>query len=139
MYTVLNKLNTNTVESLIGIVSTTEENTHIDNRLGRQAKNEALRRNYATVMDYINEYLAPHKDGPNAKFFLEYSVAKQQRMHIVTAIDPQTNKVARNMMGSESWVTEISLNDTGLLDSFFLRVAEGISIKTERLDKLQQR
>lgn len=121
--------------TMAGVVEEENRTTHINNRKGVAAKNAALRREYATFTEYVGEYLATAKTGLDTPFYLPFSVWKQQRVGIAsTTINPQTSKIHRFLVGSPDWATEVSLDNAELMNGFYLRVAEGLGVKTERAD-----
>lgn len=121
--------------TLAGVVEEENSTTHVNNRKAVAAKNDALRREYVNFNEYVGEYLATSPAGLDTPFYLPYSVWKQQRVGIAsTAINPQTSKIHRFLVGSPEWTTEINTTDEVLMSSFYLRVAEGFGVKTERAD-----
>lgn len=121
--------------TLAGVVEEENSTTHVNNRKAVAAKNDALRREYKNFNEYVGEYLATSPAGLDTPFYLPYSVWKQQRVGIAsTAINPQTSKIHRFLVGSPEWATEINTTDEALMNSFYLRVAEGLGVKTERAD-----
>ena len=123
------------IHALIGVTPEDNETTHKANRSSVEAKNGGLIREYDLFMEYVGDYLATSEKKLDTPFFLTFSVWKQQRVGIeTTAINPQTSKIHRFLVGSPAWKAEIPLLDGELMNSFFLRVAEGIGIKTERVD-----
>lgn len=123
------------IHSLIGVVPEEDSSTHLVNRRGIEAKNAGLKREYSQFIDWIGEYLGTSKDGLDTPFYYEFMPWKQQRVGIATTIgNPQTSKIARFMVASPEWTTEIDSTDERLMTSFWLRVGEGLGVKTERAD-----
>jgi hypothetical protein len=123
------------VLAMAGVVKNEKSTTHVNNRKAVDAKNDSLRREYANFNEYVGEYLATSTAGLGTPFYLPYSVWKQQRVGIAsTAINPQTSKIHRFLVGSPEWTTEINTSDDTLMTGFFLRVVEGFGVKTERAD-----
>ena len=121
--------------AMLGVVEIDDATTHIVNRSGTQAKNEGLIREYDLFIEFVREYLATSDKGLDTQFFLEFSAWKQQRVGIATNVaNPQASKIVRFLIGSPDWTTEIESTNEALMNSFWLRVAEGLGIKTERAD-----
>jgi len=121
--------------AMLGVVEIDDATTHIVNRSGTQAKNEGLIREYDLFIEFVGEYLATSDKGLDTQFFLEFSAWKQQRVGIATNVaNPQASKIVRFLIGSPDWTTKIESTNEELMNSFWLRVAEGLSIKTERAD-----
>lgn len=67
--------------------------------------------------------------------YLSHSVWKQQRVGIEGALNPQASKMHRWLLTRDAWSTEITVDAQGnseLLDSFKLRVMEGLGVKTDK-------
>jgi hypothetical protein len=125
------------VEAMIGMTPNIDQTVHISNRSGAKARNEALWREYENLVEFAGEYLGTSPNGLETDFFLEFAVWKQQRVGVATTIaNPQTSKVARQLVYSQQWETEVKSDDPDLMASFYLRVAEGLGMKTERQDNL---
>lgn len=108
------------------------EGKHLVNRHGVEAKNDGLIREYQLFIEFVGEYLGTAEKGLDTPFFYEFQAWKQQRVGIATTVgNPQTSKIARFLVHSKDWVTKVESTD---MDSFFLRVAEGLGMKTERAD-----
>lgn len=92
------------------------------------AKNQALERE----IDNFKAFVGSMKDITTGLFF-EHTVMKQQRVYITTnLINPQASKVHRHALYRESWTTEINTSDTNHMNSFKLRVLEGLGVKTDK-------
>lgn len=138
------KLRTDIVDLLDGLtedqLSTVlglQDATHLHevNKHGAAAKNQALEREYNLLMEFIKEHLDRAPEGRDTPFYYEFSVWKQQRVGIATNVaNPQSSKIARHMIFSPDWVVDIKSTDEVAMNSFFLRVAEGLGMKTERQD-----
>lgn len=128
------------IESMIGVKEEENKSTHLVNRAGIVAKNDGLRREYRLFVEYVGEYLATAEKGLDTPFYLPFDVWKQQRVGIASnVVNPQASKIVRFLIGSPEWTTEIdpkAKDAERLMDSFYLRVAEGLGVKTERADNL---
>ena len=95
-----------------------------------EASNDALEREY----DRANEYFTMVGDKSPLRLlqplFFAHTAWKQQRVGIATnMINPQTSKLHRFMLSRKDWDTKVSSTD---LESFKLRVAEGLGVKTDK-------
>jgi hypothetical protein len=121
------------VQTMIGVVEEENFSTHLVNRHGVTAKNQALKREYDQFIEWVGEYLATSEKGLATPFFLRFMPWKQQRVGVAnTVANPQSSKIVRHMVYSPNWVTKVDSTSDALMDSFYLRVAEGLGIKTER-------
>lgn len=119
------------LHAMMGVVNEAEDHVHAVNLPGVQAKNDGLKREWELFQEFVGEHL---KD-MDTPFFPTFSVWKQQRVgEGETAANPQTSKIARFLITSPSWKTTIDPADEKQLDSFYLRVGEGLGVKTERAD-----
>lgn len=125
------------LHTMMGVVEEEDKTTHISNRISVKAKNDGLKREYALFVEYVGEYLATSKNGLDTEFFLEFDVWKQQRIGIATtAVNPQASKIVRFLIGSPKWTATLDQDSEKQMTSFFLRVAEGLGMKTERKDNI---
>jgi len=132
LVTMFGMFNDNDIDAMIGVIPVTDERVHVNNRKSLEAKNDGLRREYALFQEFVQDHLAMQDKGLDTDFFLEFSVWVQQRVGVATnGVNPQTSKIVRHLIGSPSWESEI---DSTNMDGFFLRVAEGLGVKTERAD-----
>jgi hypothetical protein len=123
------------VHTMIGMVAEEDSEVHVVNRMGVMAKNQGLKREYDLFIEFIGEHLVTAPEKLDTPFFYEFSVWKQQRVGIATNVgNPQTSKIARHMIYSPAWEVTINSTDEAAMNSFFLRVAEGLGMKTERVD-----
>lgn len=123
------------LHSMMGVVEEENATVHRANRISVKAKNDGLRREWANFQEYVGEYLATAEKKLKTPFFFKFSPWKQQRTGIDnTVVNPQTSKIARALVTSARWETEIALDNKELMDSFYLGVAEGLGVKTERRD-----
>ena len=123
------------LHSMMGVVEEENATVHRANRISVKAKNDGLRREWANFQEYVGEYLATSEKRLKTPFFFKFSPWKQQRTGIDnTAVNPQTSKIARALVTSARWESEIALDNKELMDSFYLGVAEGLGVKTERQD-----
>lgn len=135
LVTLLGQFTENEQHEMMGVVPEEDRLTHIVNRRSVEAKNEALRQEWADFQEFIGEYLATSEKGLATSFFYEFFVWKQQRVGLATNVaNPQTSKIARQLVVSPEWETTIDSNNQELMTSFWLRVGEGLKVKTERKD-----
>lgn len=113
---------------------TTMHHTTID---AMEVSNEALRRELGAAVDYFGGLEADVAQGGSPlglaqPLYLNHSVWKQQRVGIDGVINPQSSKIHRWMMTRADWKTKVSSTDQAMLDSFMLRVGEGLGVKTDK-------
>lgn len=123
MWTLLQGLGEDTFLELAGYVEPDESKMHKTTYTSTEVSNEALRRELTAAMEYF-EYL-----GTDQAFYLPHSVWKQQRVGIDSTINPQSSKIHRWMITRADWKTTVDSKNT---DSFMLRVAEGLGVKTDK-------
>jgi hypothetical protein len=96
---------------------------------GIAAKNAGLVRQLKNFTEFVGD-LALNEKGMDTPFYLPFNAWQQQRVGIESsAVNPQTSKVVRFLMGSPDWKSTVSSTD---MNSFWLRVGEGLGVKTER-------
>lgn len=124
-----------------GKKSTSKATTHISERKGIEAKNDALIREIENFDLFLQNIIQPKLDeNPGMRIndidiFFEYEAWKQQRVGLATnLINPQTSKIHRAMLARKSWKTQVDPKNQDQLNNFMLRVAEGFGIKTDRMD-----
>lgn len=130
---VYNTLSPEAYLAIHGFVNPETTIIHEANKIGVNSKNAGLVREYDRLGEFVNEILLPvSKELSGVPFFLASSVKRQQRVNIATnGFNPQGSKMHRNAYYKPSWKTEIALDDTTQLNNFFLRVAEGLGVKTD--------
>ncbi len=125
-------------EQLAGVKPLDEAVVHVVNRSALEAKNQGLQRELRLLMEWAEE-MSYLEGGQDSEFYLEFDVWKQQRVGIKTnGLNPQTSKIVRHMIGSPEWESTIRSNDEEAMTSFFLRVAEGLGVKTEAATNAKQ-
>jgi hypothetical protein len=102
-----------------------------------KASNEALRRELMAAIDYFGMLEKPVEEGGSTlglkqPLYLSHSVWKQQRVGIDGLINPQSSKIHRWMLTRSDWLTTVNSTDTDMMDSFMLRVGEGLGVKTDK-------
>lgn len=129
-----NSFETEEILTMAGVAEEENFSTHLVNRRSLSAKNDGLRREYDLFMEFVELHLALSEGKFDTEFFLEFSVWKQQRVGIATnAVNPQASKIVRFLTGSPDWTTEVDSTDEALMNSFYLRVGEGLGVKTEKV------
>lgn len=135
LLTLLDQFSEDEQLEMMGVVPEENHLTHVVNRRAVEAKNDALRREWTDFREFVGEYLATSEQGLATPFFYEFMPWKQQRVGLATNVaNPQTSKIARHLVMSPEWEVTIDSNDQELMTSFWLRVGEGLKIKTERQD-----
>lgn len=130
MWHLMNQLDESIALAMAGVASVSEKDTHKSKRLSIQAKNDGLIREYKNFMDFVGSTVFPSEKGLEQPLYFDHSVWKQQRVGIATnVINPQSSKIHRFMLFRKAWETKVSMND---LDSFKLRVLEGLGVKTDK-------
>lgn len=118
---------------MAGIDDSTEH-THRRNFNSKRAKNDGLTREFRNFMEFVGD-LATSSKGLNQEFFLSQEMWKQQRSGYTTnAVNPNTSKIVRWLVASDSWSTKINLGNESQVQSFMLRASEGFGIKPEKAD-----
>jgi hypothetical protein len=125
---------------MAGWIDTDPKTMHKNNILAANAKNDALTREYEVAFDYISQMEMGEQNGGSPlkldqPIYLSHSVWKQQRVGIEGALNPQASKMHRWLLTRDAWSTEITVDAQGnsdLLDSFKLRVMEGLGVKTDK-------
>jgi hypothetical protein len=141
-YGVLAQFDQEQAHEIFGVETVTSENTHADDWMSKQAKNEGLIREYKLFSEFIGEFIATSKDVLKTPFHLGYSVWDQQRVGVETsAVNPQGSKIVRWLITAPSWTTSIKLDDAKMMQTFMLKAAEGFGIKPEKgaSDKAMER
>lgn len=114
-----------------------DQPTHKVNIIARRAKNENLMRELSRFSDFLEGTLGlgtkPVDEIAAQALHFEHEVWKTQRVGIATnGINPQASKVHRHMLFRKAWETQVQLNDVEMVNSFKLRVLEGMGVKTEQ-------
>lgn len=102
-----------------------------------RVSNEALERELGVAQDYFSSLEANEDQGGSPlglkqPLYLSHSVWKQQRVGIDSVINPQSSKIHRWMLTRKDWKTTVSSTDTDMMNSFILRVGEGLGVKTDK-------
>ena len=102
-----------------------------------RVSNEALERELGVAQDYFSSLEANEDQGGSPlglkqPLYLPHSVWKQQRVGIDSVINPQSSKIHRWMLTRKDWKTTVSSTDTDMMNSFMLRVGEGLGVKTDK-------
>lgn len=131
MWALLGQLSEETMLKIAGAEEI--DGKHVMSIPGIEAKNDGLAREIARFKEYVGSM----SDMESAMFF-EHNVWKQQRVGISTnMINPQTSKVHRHMLYRQAWDTKIDVTDVEAMQDFFLRVGEGLGVKTDKQDNEQ--
>ena len=128
MVQLISQLGEDTALAIAGVEEVSEQGVHVSNRLGRQAKNDGLKRELERFMLFVTGMA-----DMEAPLYFEHSVWKQQRVGISTnLINPQTSKIHRFMLYRQAWETKLDMNNDAQMDNFRLRVLEGLGVKTDK-------
>lgn len=128
MWHLLEQFDDDMALAMSGVDSRAPEQIHVANQFAVQAKNDALTRDLINLRGFVRSMadLA-------APLYFEYSVWKQQRVGIATnVLNPQGSKIARQLVMLPGWDSRLELNDSKQMDSFWLRVGEGLGVKTDK-------
>lgn len=135
VFNVFGLLSTEQQETAIGVVNIDSTNTHADDVMGKEAKNEGLRRELGAVHEFFSEEIATSPKGSKTPFYLGFSVWVQQRVGVAnTAINPVASKVVRWLIAAPKWETMVKFSEENRLQDFFLKTSEGFGIKPEKGD-----
>jgi len=120
---------------MAGVQDVELETLHKTNRDGVTAKNQGLMREWERLVAFVGD-LSRQKAGQDTKFYLMPSAWKNDRVGLDSAINPQTSKIHRFVVGKQSAETVVrwTEDDQTNLDVFKLRVAEGLGVKTDKQD-----
>lgn len=106
---------------------------HVTKAKSIQAKNDGLLREFQRVRDYFQELAETSPLKLDQPLFFTHNVWKQQRVGIETnMINPQTSKLHRGLLFRPEWETKVSSTDEAMMQSFRLRVMEGLGVKTDK-------
>ena len=106
---------------------------HVTKAKSLQAKNDGLLREFQRVRDYFQELAETSPLKLDQPLFFTHNVWKQQRVGIETnMINPQTSKLHRGLLFRPEWETKVSSTDEAMMQSFRLRVMEGLGVKTDK-------
>lgn len=111
----------------------TEDSVHVDRRLSVDAKNDALVREYENYKELGQMLLASGTKDLGQEFFLDYSVWKLHRVGIATnGFNPNASKLQRQLAYQPDWETTVDMSNLDQMDNFYLRIAEGFGLKTDK-------
>lgn len=126
MWHLFEKLGKTVVMQAQGMVKE-EEASHVSNRLGNKAKNDALDNEYESVIGFVEDNLDVLEGAP---IHFEHIVWGNFRVGIATGtVDPMTQKIARVLFAQERWTTDIDMSDAAAKNQFLIRAGEGIGVK----------
>lgn len=136
VWTLLQGLGEEAFLEMAGYTEIDESTMHKFSIQSAEVSNEALIRELSAAVSYFSSLENSVEEGGSTlklkqPLYLAHSIWKQQRVGIDGVINPQSSKIHRWMLTREDWKTEVSSSD---LDSFMLRVAEGLGVKTDKQD-----
>lgn len=117
------------IQTAIGGAKTEQEAVHEDRRASEDSKREGLEREINLFKEWFNNPLSNTR-----KFFLREVMWLQQRMGLETnTVNPQTGKIARQLIAQHGWETVVSgdIADASH-QAFRLAVAQGLGIKIDQ-------
>ena len=128
---VYSQLSEATALFMAGFKEEDENAIHATRMASVQAKNDGLVREYERFKEFVEGTLLATKEGLSSAIYFPHNVWKQQRVGISSnMVNPQTSKLHRFMIYMPEWETKVSLTTGENLDSFKLRVMEGLGVKT---------
>lgn len=121
------------VEELLGLADTSADSHHIAVRESEQARVDNIRQEIDGITDLIKYASESFADGVLSPFYVGMDLWKNQRFgYVGTKAAMQTSKVHRFFYQKAAWHTEVDLQvGSPSLESFQLRVMEGLDIKTD--------
>lgn len=128
-----NNLPIEMAQEAIGVDTRPEEQIHIANRMGIQAKNDGLVRGDEHLRDFVMNHVEEQADGLDTPFYAGFEMWNQQRVGQTKAINMQSNKEHRQMIVPDQWNTQVRLKDTNTVNSLKLRVMEAFGVKTDSM------
>lgn len=118
-------------QALVGIKTQSQiSKYHKTQRAGIEATNESLQKG----LDILNEYIdSSYAETTVLPVFLKMDVWKMLRAGTTSsALDPTGQKIHRYSLIGKDWVNEVRFDDKEMVDTFLLRVAEGLDIATDK-------
>lgn len=118
-------------QALVGVKTQTQiSKYHKTQRAGIEATNESLQKG----LDILNEYIdASYDETTVLPVFLKMDVWKMLRAGTTSsAIDPTGQKIHRYSLIGQDWVNKVRFDDKEMVETFLLRVAEGLDIATDK-------
>ena len=133
MWHVWGRLSKQALYEMAGVVSTSDNPTHVENLDSRNAKNDGLIQQIDNADAFIKAMVADTStNGLDQELFFGRSVWKPQRVGLTTnVLNPQTSKPHRHMVAMKSWNAKVDLADAAMMNNLKLRVLEAFGKKTE--------
>lgn len=126
---VLTALGMENAMDVVGFNREQPTSMHMTQREGVSAKNDGLVSQLENAFEFFGS-----RD-PDAPMYFKHSVWKQHRVGIETnMINPQTSKIHRFLVSRPEWTTTVKVDDAAMTESLFLRIGEGLGIKTDKQD-----
>jgi hypothetical protein len=118
-------------QALVGIKTQSQiSKYHKTQRAGIEATNESLQKGLDTLNEYID---ASYDESTVLPVFLKMDVWKMLRAGTTSsALDPTGQKIHRYSLIGKDWVNKVRFDDAPMVETFLLRVAEGLSIDTDK-------
>lgn len=109
------------------------ETNPIDQQDGIKDKHRGLESEYDLAMEAIeNTHLDSEMNLYEKNFFIQSAVLGIQRLVMKTrALNPMTSKIHRNVFYSPAWNTEITANDTDLINLLKVSIATGLGLNPD--------
>lgn len=130
---IFSSLPTALTDRMLGVDTRPENQIHVANRMGINAKNEGIIRGDEHLRDFVMNHVYMQDDGLDTPFYVGFDMWNQQRVGQTKAINMQSNKQHRQMIVPEQWDTEVSLKNKGMVDSLKLRILESFGTKTDSM------
>ena len=118
-------------QALVGIKTQSQiSKYHKTQRAGIEATNESLQKG----LDILNEYIdASYDETTVLPVYLKMDVWKMLRAGTTSsALDPTGQKIHRYSLIGKDWVNKVRFDDKEMVNTFLLRVAEGLDIATDK-------
>ncbi len=117
-----------TLKEIAGFKDTT--GLHAANIPGVEANNNSIQRSIDNLNLFVSEMFTDGKPDLSKPIYFSHVMQVTQRVRIETGlVNPQNDKYHRFLLGRQGWETTITADN---LDSFLLRVGEGLGVKTDK-------
>lgn len=121
--TIISSMSPEYLHEIVGVESNLDK-LHITERKSVEAKNRGYQRSLRTFFDFLDVLATREKK----TFHLKHDIWSNLRVGIKSIINPQADKIHRELIGSKAWVAEIDPTNKAHMDLFRLAVMEGLDI-----------
>lgn len=133
MHKVLSLLSDEVAVSIAGGVDTEDQDGNQIVHASRYDSVQAANLGLLRELQYFRAF-ADKMESFDKPIFFEHVMWKPQRVGIRTnALNPQTSKIHRHALAREGNTTTVDPNNAEELDNFYLRVGEGMGVKSDSL------